>query len=135
MSHNGTFKGIRISVQYQVSVPISYDISTLAPRILSHIYSCIIIITLERLRKANAFCLIIDHLYVYRNKRRTNTLRGEATFIKTILFISGKEFTLKAKNFLPLAHCKHFRKLYGKIPGNQLPSHVPLFFSDASRLF
>ena len=36
MSYMVTFEGLQISVQYQVSMPISCDISTLAPQIFSH---------------------------------------------------------------------------------------------------
>ena len=36
MSYMVTFEGLQISVQYQVSMPISCDISMLAPQIFSH---------------------------------------------------------------------------------------------------
>ena len=28
------------------------------------------------------------------------------------------------------AHCKNIRKIYGRIAENQLPGHVPLFFTE-----
>ena len=38
--------------------------------------------------------------------------------------------------FLPAVHCKKIRRFYGKIPGNQLPVHIPLFLrASACRTF
>ena len=36
---------------------------------------------------------------------------------------------------LQFMHCKNIRRFYGKITGNQLPVHFPLFFTDARKPF
>ena len=41
-----TCDGVRVSVRYQVSVPISSDIGTLVPRLLSHIFNYLIFIAI-----------------------------------------------------------------------------------------
>ena len=31
-------------------------------------------------------------------------------------------------------HCKNIRRIYGRITGNQLPGHVPLFLRDPVKI-
>ena len=33
-----------------------------------------------------------------------------------------------------LVHCKNIRRIYGRIAGNQMPGHVPLFFMGTRKI-
>ena len=44
-------------------------------------------------------------------------------------------FTIKHKNPYSMYTVKKIRRFYGKITGNQLPVHFPLYFTDARKRF
>ena len=52
--------------------------------------------------------------------------------VQIITEIRGRQHLYSYVN----VHCKKIRRFYGKIPGNQLPVHIPLFLrASACRTF
>ena len=46
-----------------------------------------------------------------------------------------KDFLSSLVSNASIVHCKNIRRFYGKIAGNQLPVHFPLFFTGVRKHF